>query len=273
VAAYRFVGSTIVALARLIAAPMGYREGSKALGHAAELIVPVRSVPTAAGEIRFACPSVMSARMPISSFHGEPETSAWIDRCVLQGECLWDIGANVGNWSLYAAKTKRARVIAFEPSAQTFGTLYRNIALNGLGERISAYCIALSGETELGTLYLRNASPGEANHGYGAATGVAGDFEAQFEQAAVSFRIDDFIKAFSPPPPRHIKLDVDGVEDRILDGASATLQGVQSVLVELEAAPRTARGLRICARLNAAGLHEDARLAGRMNKVFLRGST
>ena len=45
----------------------------------------------------------------------EPETLEWIDR-MNDDSVLWDIGANVGIYSIYAAVSKRANVIAFEPS-------------------------------------------------------------------------------------------------------------------------------------------------------------
>ena len=56
----------------------------------------------------------------------EPETLEWIDR-MNEGAVLWDIGANVGIYSVYAAVSKRANVIAFEPSIFNLEFLARNI--------------------------------------------------------------------------------------------------------------------------------------------------
>ena len=44
----------------------------------------------------------------------EPETLEWIDS-LPEGSVLWDVGANVGLYSVYAAKKRRCRVWAFEP--------------------------------------------------------------------------------------------------------------------------------------------------------------
>ena len=45
----------------------------------------------------------------------EPETLDWIDNIPL-GSVLWDIGANIGLYSCYAARSRNCQVIAFEPS-------------------------------------------------------------------------------------------------------------------------------------------------------------
>lgn len=51
----------------------------------------------------------------------------------------------------------------------------------------------------------------------------------------IGFTIDDFIARFTPPFPNHIKMDVDGIEPAILEGAKRTLHDprLRSVLVEL----------------------------------------
>src|SRR6185437_4913944 len=59
----------------------------------------------------------------------EPETLDWIDS-LPEGAVLWDIGANVGLYSVYAAKARRCRVWAFEPSVFNVELLARNIFLN-----------------------------------------------------------------------------------------------------------------------------------------------
>ena len=47
-----------------------------------------------------------------------------------EGDVFWDIGANVGAYSLIAARVTKATVLAFEPSAQTFSLLVKNVELN-----------------------------------------------------------------------------------------------------------------------------------------------
>ena len=67
----------------------------------------------------------------------------WIDR-MNDGSVLWDIGANVGIYSIYAAVSKRANVIAFEPSIFNLEFLARNINLNHVADRVSIVPLPLS---------------------------------------------------------------------------------------------------------------------------------
>ena len=66
-------------------------------------------------QLTFAVPNRLN-RFRIDTFSTkEPETLDWID-AIQEGSVLWDIGANVGLYSCYAAKARRCRVVAFEPS-------------------------------------------------------------------------------------------------------------------------------------------------------------
>ena len=73
----------------------------------------------------------------------EPETLEWIDS-LPDNSTLWDIGANVGLYSVYDAKARNCNVFAFEPSIFNLELLARNIYLNSLQEKITIVPIALS---------------------------------------------------------------------------------------------------------------------------------
>jgi FkbM family methyltransferase len=266
-------GGAIAALGWTLALPFGAREGTKIRAYASERLAPTYRLETPGGPIFFACPSRSAARMPMSFFHHEPETARWIDSYFDQGECMWDVGANIGHFSLYAARSRRARIVAFEPSAQTFGVLYQNVALNGLGALISAYCIALSDRTELSSFFLQNATAGEAMHALGTPETLKGSFTPQFVQTTISTTVDDFIRLFQAPAPDHIKIDVDGSEDRIIAGAERALKRIKTVLVELDRAhidpPKEAK---VIGMLGEAGLREDTAFESPSgwNRLFVR---
>src|SRR5262249_26099107 len=69
----------------------------------------------------------------------EADTIRWIDG-FNNNAIFWDIGANVGVYSLYAAVKARATVLAFEPAAPNFYSLTRNVHLNCLDQRVHPYC-------------------------------------------------------------------------------------------------------------------------------------
>ncbi len=74
----------------------------------------------------------------------EPEELALIERH-FQGGTVVDVGANVGNHSLWLAGLERTqRVIAFEPNPQAFAILQFNVAINGLQHKVKTHQLALS---------------------------------------------------------------------------------------------------------------------------------
>lgn len=167
----------------------------------------------------------------------EPGTILWIDGFAA-GDVFYDVGANVGVYSLYGAIHKDIKVYSFEPSPFNFSTLCRNIALNGLSERVSAFCLALSDRTVLDNLHISSLQVGAAHTGFQNPVNEFGQpLNAVHKQATLGFRMDDFIKFFKLPAPQHIKIDVDGAEALVVSGMDETLKNpdLKSILVELPA--------------------------------------
>ena len=92
----------------------------------------------------------------------EPDTIQWIDEFPEQ-TVFWDVGANVGVYSLYAATKPGVSVLSFEPLAANFHVLSRNIELNDFGHCVRAYCVALARETGLTREVLYKALSPEGN--------------------------------------------------------------------------------------------------------------
>jgi FkbM family methyltransferase len=169
----------------------------------------------------------------------EPEMIGWIHSFINHGEVLYDIGANVGAYSLVASKhlNGKIKVYAFEPGFITFVQLCKNIYLNNCQESIFPLQIALSDKTNIEIFNYNNLIPGGALHALGDAVDDKGDqFNPVFKQLVISFRLDDLIKLFYLPVPNHIKIDVDGIEFKILQGATETLKNcsVRSLILEAE---------------------------------------
>ncbi len=205
----------------------------EALESLSEQAIVEATVPGAT--LRFFAPTSLLRSRATGLLDKEPDTIRWID-AMSADAVLWDIGANVGVYSLYAAARLRCAVLAFEPSAANFYILARNIQLNGFEDRVSGYCLALSGATGLGVLNLDSNAPGTAMSQFGHA-GEASRYSSGRPtlQAMIGFTIDDFIARFDPPFPTAIKLDVDGLEWPILQGATRTLNDrrLTSLMVEL----------------------------------------
>jgi FkbM family methyltransferase len=169
----------------------------------------------------------------------EPETVAWIEQFVQPGDVVFDIGANVGAYSLVVDRAKEGtcKVYAFEPSFSNFAQLNRNVALNGSQGRIVPVLVALSDVSGLVAFNYSSLSPGAALHVLGDSLGqLDTPFSPALSQPVLSYRMDDFIEQFSLPAPNHIKLDVDGVELKVLQGARRALANpeLRTLLVEVE---------------------------------------
>src|SRR5262249_41006448 len=103
--------------------------------------------------VRYATPTVFTKWRVDTLFGKEPVTIEWIAGFEA-GDILVDVGANVGMYTVWAAKTRGVRVYAFEPEAQNYALLNRNIVLNGLESLAKAYCLALSSEAGYSELHL-----------------------------------------------------------------------------------------------------------------------
>jgi FkbM family methyltransferase len=186
--------------------------------------------------LKFYAPSPLLRMRAAGLTTKEPDTVAWLNG-LGQDDVLWDIGANVGVFTMYAAAARGARVLAFEPSAPNFFVLTRNLQLNGLSERVTAYCLAVAERTELATINLDSADLGAAMSQFGAAgdTSRYSDAALPLTHGMAGVSIDDLIERFGAPRPTAIKIDVDGLEWPILRGGERTLAlaGMRSVLVEL----------------------------------------
>ena len=163
----------------------------------------------------------------------EPETLEWIDR-MSEGSVLWDIGANVGTYSVYAAVSKRATVIAFEPSLFNLEFLARNINLNEVADRVSIVPLPLSNKTQLGEMRITSLDWGGALSTFGETYDGNGDPIKQiFGYKIVGLTADSARDFFTLPQPDFIKLDVDGIEALVLAGGEKILSKAQTVLVEV----------------------------------------
>lgn len=162
----------------------------------------------------------------------EPDTIAWI-RSMPEGNRLYDVGANMGQYAMLAAK-QGVEVHAFEPEAQNFALLVKNIALNKL-ENCTAWPMALSDHNSMEVLHLSGMAPGGSCHSYGASTDYHGNEKTfPFKQGSISTTMDAFADRYFRPD--YIKIDVDGFEHLVVKGANRCLQHAKSVLIEINTA-------------------------------------
>lgn len=186
----------------------------------------------------------------------EPWTVDWIEQNFGAGDVLYDVGANVGVYSLIASKVAggRGTVVAVEPGYANFAALCDNLQLNRSTEDVLPLPLVLGERSRLGNLAYRDTSAGAAIHVLDGAKGA-------YRQPVLVFALDDLIDRFELPVPTLVKLDVDGSEGAVLAGARQTLlrPRLRSVLVEVETAQTDA----VCAALGSAGFDLSQRIDDR----------
>lgn len=162
----------------------------------------------------------------------EPETLDWID-ALPAGASLLDIGSNVGRFALYAAARHRGRVsvAAVDPDLRVSQRLAKSITLNKLEGRIQNVVVGASDKDGHERMVFN----------YRVQQGHLGGGSAVTERETYAYtiqtmRIDSMVEQRIIEPPTHIKIDVDGHEIHVLDGAAATLRSPQmrSVLIEVD---------------------------------------
>ena len=181
----------------------------------------------------FSVPNSLN-RFRVDSFSTkEPETLEWIDSFPPES-VLWDIGANIGLYSCYAAKARSCKVFAFEPSVFNLELLARNIYLNQLTANVCIVPLPLSNDLGISTLNMTSKDWGGALSTFGEDYGWDGKQMKQvFNFQTIGVSVDNVENLLLIPQPNYIKIDVDGIEHLILSGAKHVLSIVDGVLVEV----------------------------------------
>lgn len=159
----------------------------------------------------------------------EPEVQAALAECIQPGSVVYDVGANMGFYSLVVARLAgpQGRVYAFEPEPLNFQRLEEHIARNAL-YNIHTTCAAVAAES--GMVRFRRGDPrlsptlltgqlltaGQPGLPQGVRDAPA---EHAVEMPAVA--LDEFVSEH--PPPHLIKCDVEGAEMEVLRGAAELL--------------------------------------------------
>ena len=147
------------------------------------------------------------------------EDSMFIINLINQNDIFVDVGANVGHYSMLAAKNK-AKVFAFEPIKNTFSKLEKNIKLNNLQDTVALYNLGVGNKNETLEFVID----------IDVMNSVATNTSSKNEQIEV-VQLDDKLKEINPTM---LKIDVEGYEWFVLEGAKNILSSneLKYILIE-----------------------------------------
>lgn len=153
----------------------------------------------------------------------EPEV-AYLERALSPGKVFIDVGANFGVYTLVASKLvgEAGRVIAFEPTAESFAILRQNLALNHLAN-VHAFQVALA-ETRGKAWLYHGWDPVGNSLGMDPLCGGDGE-EVQKET------LDNILEKNGVDRVDVIKVDVEGAEELVLRGATRNLTEHRPVVI------------------------------------------
>jgi FkbM family methyltransferase len=152
------------------------------------------------------------------------------------GSAAFDVGANIGIYTvvLAAAIGAGGRVLAFEPAPESVERLRRNLRLNGLSN-VDVLPLAVGASSESVALYL---SDDAACH---SASAVAAERRGGRSLTVAASSLDTVWNEVRRPQVSVVKIDVEGTELGVLEGASEFLAACRpTLLIEIKSAERLA---------------------------------
>lgn len=178
---------------------------------------------------------------------------AWVPRCTspeerlldqldLDGKVVYDIGAHTGAYSLFFSRQvgPRGTVVAFEPQSDNFAGLAQRLRRNGVSN-VRALEVALGARAELRQLY---ALPGMST-----TPSLAADARTLLRRRAGCVRVealDQLVARLRLPLPHFVKIDVEGLEVEVMEGAADTLaRSRPGLLIEVHGADREHKTRRV----------------------------
>ena len=172
-------------------------------------------------------------------FTKEPETIEWINSFDKSKKIIfWDIGTNIGLYSIYAAqKHNDINILSFEPSTSNLRILSRNISVNSLIHKIKINQLPLGEKKNINSiLHEAEFIEGWSMNTFGDPIDHQGkNFQSKQSYSIFGTNINFFIENKILDVPNYIKIDVDGIEHKILKGADKCMENdnLKSISIEL----------------------------------------
>ncbi len=189
---------------------------------------------------RFRCETLREYSRCAKMFVKEPGTCEWIKNELKPGQIFYDIGANIGVYTVLAAKMTGpgGKVFAFEPHSANFTRLLDNIVVNHLQEIVTPCNIALNDESNFFAFNYLTSGVGTSSSQLASKQAAPGaKQDSEISELKYSSSLDSLIGTGKFATPHHIKIDVDGNERLILRGMKNLLSSPErprSIQVEID---------------------------------------
>ncbi len=143
----------------------------------------------------------------------EPLTHKFLVKNAEDNDVFLDVGAHIGIYTVRLAR-RVAKVIALEPEPRNFNFLLKNIANNGIDNKVDAMPIAASDRDGYAYLCITKSSGAHSLEDLGTCAEKV---------KVVTLRIDTLLRILNMDGVDIVKIDVEGHEDKVLNGMSNLL--------------------------------------------------
>ena len=201
--------------------------------------------------ISFYCPNTICNYRAKTFYSKEPDTIKWLNSMGGKNKILYDIGANMGIYSIYYSKKYNARSYSFEPSFKNLDILTRNIKLNNLQKLVTVIPNAVTKKNQISDFFQLNFIAGFAGATFDdqlnkkrIKTVNKNEFKP-IEYLTLGINLDMLIRNNIIKKPDLIKIDVDGNELEVIKGMTNFLKKSNNVSILIEIDLRLKTGKKV----------------------------
>ena len=198
-------------------------------------------------EIKFYCPSKIASFRVKTFFTKEPETIEWMDEYGSENKILYDIGANMGIYTIYYAKKFQSRAYAFEPNFKNLDLLSKNIKLNLLERQVFLIPNPVCENFLVSDFFQLRSVSGDGGSTFNDKSTkdmmLKNNYKENnpIEYKTLGLSLDNLIETNLIAPPDLIKIDVDGNELDVVNGFKRTIQKLEKLSLLIETQARTSK--------------------------------
>lgn len=192
------------------------------------------------GDYIFRCETDIEVYRAETLFTKEEGTIRWLHANCRQGDIVYDIGANIGLYTVVAARLvgRTGVVYAFEPHAANVAHLLENVKINDLEGQVRVKAIALHVSQGMFHFNCTSQKAGSSGHQVGHQQSETGkEFRPTSSELMHTMTLDGLVESHAIEPADLVKLDVDGNELKILWGARKFLATFPPRSLQVEVHP------------------------------------
>ncbi len=170
--------------------------------------------------------------------HGEwePEETELVKKLIKPGDVFVDVGANLGYYTLLAIRVGASQAYAFEAQPSTYELLGKNVIINWMSKVVQYENLAVYSHTTDLEFFVRNNYPGNSSLGFCPPDQLTKWFDTTTAVKVHAVSLDDYF-ADKHAKIDVIKVDVEGAEPAVFEGARRTLSQNPNIKVLCEWSP------------------------------------